>query len=367
MTADPVHHAAKEPGTPASAGEREARPVFALSPQALRHRLRQPEPLLLLDVRRPDSLSQQPCGILGAIPVILKIDGPDLPDVERSIEIALYGNDERDTDSAQVANWLATAGYRNLWRLEGGLAAWQAANLPLWQMRFGARHCEALHWTPLRRLKPWHRARSNTPATDFLRGLSLPLLREVAVLRVGVIETIAASWRGEAALVQAQRLMLCIASAASRHRAELHDFEGDGTTLYFADCGSALRAAFAIRRELCLARSADDGVPLVRLALDSAPLTLGHVGAEAPGLRCLIGPCVPTALRILKQAPPGGIVVTARVLKLGAETAPELGTRFKRMPNRLHVRNAEQSLPVFLSLPDPADIAAADSTSSTHD
>lgn len=345
----------------------EVAPVFLLSPQGLDHRVQQPEPLLLLDVRRPDSLSRQPFGIRGAVPVILRSDGPDLPDMDRDLEIVVYGSDERDADSAQVAQWLAAAGYRHLWRLEGGLAAWQAANLPLWQVRFGTRHCEALHWTPLRRLTPRRSARPGIDAADFLRGLSLPLLREVAVLRVGVIETIAASWRGEVALAQAQRLMLCIASEASRHRAELHDFEGDGTTLYFADCGSALRAAFAIRRELCLARSADDSVPLVRLALDSAPLTLGHVGAEAPGLRCLIGPCVPTALRILKQAPPGGIVVTARVLKLGAETAPELGTRFKRMPNRLHVRNAEQSLPVFLSLPDPADIAAADSTSSTHD
>ena len=346
---------------------REARPVFALSPQALRHRLRQPETLLLLDVRRPDSLSCQPCGILGAIPVILKSDGPDLPDVDRGIEIALYGSDEDDLDSQQVAQWLAAAGYRNLWRLEGGLAAWRAANLPLCQVRFGTRHCEALHWTPLRRLAPRPAVRPSAHAADFLRGLSLPLMREVAVLRIGVIETVAASWRGEAVLAQVQRLMQCVASVTVRHPAELHDFEGDGTTLYFADCGSALRAAFAIRRELCVARSLDDAVPLVRLALDSGSLTLGHVDAAAPNLRCLIGPCVPAALRILKQAPPGGIVATARALKLGADTAPELSARFKRMPNRLHVRNAEQSLPVFLSLPDSTEIAAAHSVSPTHD
>lgn len=346
-------------------------PVFALSPPALQHRLRQPEPLLLLDVRRPDSLSQQPCGIPGAIPVILKSEGPDLPDVDRDLEIVLYGSDAQDTDSVQVAQWLAAARYRNLWRLEGGLAAWRDANLPVWQIRFGARHCESLHWTPLRRLasrpNPRTSPRPGNDAAAFLRSVSLPPLREVAALRAGVIETTAASWRGQAALVQVQRLMHIVVCAAERHPAELHDFEGDGTTLYFADCGTALRAAFEIRRELCLARSTDDDAPLVRLALDSAPLSLGPVGPAAPTLRCLIGPCVPTALRILKQAPPGGIVATARVLKLGADTAPELSARFKRMPNRLHVRNAEQSLPVFLSLPEPEDIRGPDAISSTPD
>lgn len=334
--------------------------IFVLSPQALHHRLRQPEPLLLLDVRRPDGLSQQPCGIRGAVPVILKDEGPDLPDVDRGLEIVIYHGTEGAADGRQIAQWLAGAGYRHLWLLDGGLAAWRAANLPVWQVRFGARRRRALNWTPLRRL-----ASAPSPPTsdavDFLRGMSLPLLREVAVLRIGVIETTRSSLRGEAALAQVQRLMRCLASASNRHAAELHDFEGDGTTLYFVDMGTALRAAFDIRRELCAMRMIDAAVPIVRLALDSAPTTLGHVDPDAPTLRCLIGSCFSTTSRILKQAPPGGIVTTARVLKLGQAAEPELLARFKRLPNRLHVRSAEESLPVFLSLPDPSEMTNSDS------
>lgn len=332
-------------------------PFFALSPQALHHRLQQPEPLLLLDVRHPDGLSRQPYGIRGAVPVILKDEGPDLPDVDRGLEIVIYHGTEGDVDGRQIAQWLAGAGYRHLWLLDGGLDAWRAANLPVWQVRFGARQRRGLKWTPLRRL-----ASAPTPSTydttDFLRGMVLPLLREVTVLRIGVIETTASSWRGEVALAQVQRMMRCVLSAARQHAAEPHDFEGDGTTLYFADVGMALRAAFDIRGELCAMRMTEAAVPLVRLALDSAPTTLGHVGSEAPTLRCLIGPCSPTTARILKQAPPGGIVTTARVLKLGQAAEPELIKRFKRLPNRLHVRSAEESLPVFLSLPIPSEMTS---------
>lgn len=335
-------------------------PVFRVSPRALLHRLQQPEPLLLLDVRRPDSLAEQPVGILRAVPVILKEGGPDLPDVNRDQEIVIYDGGDDETDGHQVAQWLTEAGYRRVWRLEGGLRAWRSANLPVWQVCFGARDRGDLNWTPLRRMTPVRAVRPADCPAGFLRGMTLPLRREVAVLRVGVIETTAAPPPAEAALARTQRLMACVASTTARHPAELHDFEGDGTALYFAEIGAALRAAFELRQILCAVRRAQPDAPLVRLSLDSAPMTLGHASPQAPGLRCLIGSCLPTAARILKQAPPGGIVVTARVVKLGQAVEPALVARFRRLPNRLHVRSAEQSLPVFLSLPDAAELEPTD-------
>jgi rhodanese-related sulfurtransferase/class 3 adenylate cyclase len=346
--------------------ESSATPVFLLSPQGLHHRLQQAEPMLLLDVRRADNLSHQPTGIHGAIPVVLKEEGPDLPDVDRDLEIVIYGSDEQDADSDQVAQWLASAGYRNLWRLEGGFAGWRAANLPTWQVRFGARDRRALRWTPLRKLENTPRVSSTPDPAAFLRGLRLPTLREVTALRLSVIETAPSFWRDHAALDQVQRLMQRVVSVASRYPAEVHDFEGDGTTLYFASPEVALRAAFELRSELCATRVLDASVPLVRLALDSTRAMLCHVGPASPTLRCIIGLCFPTALRIIKQAPPGGIVTTARVLKLSDPVEPALCARFKRMPNRLHTRNAEQSLPVFLSLPDSSDLALPGSPCSTH-
>lgn len=334
-------------------------PIFEISPLALHHRLQQPEAMLLLDVRHADELQRQPTGIRGAVPVILKMGEADLPDVERDLEIVIYDSGHGGALSRQVARWLSDACYRRLWRLEGGLRAWQAANLPVWQIRFGARHRRDLHWTPLRRMEPAPSKRAAGDDTGFLRGVVLPLQREVAVLRIGVIET-AATLPREAKLAQTQRLMQCIAAAAAPHRAELHDFEGDGTTLYFAELGAALRAAFDARRGLCAMRVADARAPLARLSLDIAPMTLGYVGPLSPGTRCVIGTCTSTAARILKQAPPGGIIVTARVLHLGRSEAPDLVSRFSRMPNRLHVRSAEQSLPVFLSLPDAAELEPAD-------
>lgn len=334
-------------------------PVFGISPQALHHRLHQPEPLLLLDVRRPDSLAEQPCGIRGAVPVILKDGGPDLPDVDRDHEIVVYDGGDEPSESQQVTQWLAEAGYQRVWRLEGGLSAWRGANLPVWQVRFGARHRGDLNWTPLRRMTPVRALPSADDAAAFLRGMVLPLRREVAVLRIGVVETTTSPPAPDLALARTQQLMACVAAAAARHPAEPHDFEGDGTSLYFAEIGSALRAAFELRRELCAARRARPEALLVRLALDSAPMTLGLVGPQTRGLRCLIGSCLPTSARILKQAPPGGIVVTARVVKLGQAVEPALIARFSRMPNRVHVRSAEQGLPVFLSLPDSDELEPA--------
>lgn len=334
-------------------------PVFGISARALHHRLQQPEPVLLLDVRCADSLAHQPFGIRSAVPVILKEGGPDLPDVDRDHEIVIYDSGDDETDSDQVTRWLSEAGYRRLWRLEGGLSAWRSANLPVWQVRFGTRHRGDLNWTPLRRMTPQRAVRAADDAAGFLRGMALPLRREVAVLRVGVIETTASPPPSDIALARTQQLMACVVSTAARHPAELHDFEGDGTALYFAEIGGVLRAAFELRQKLCAARRARSDVPLVRLSLDTSPMTLGHASPQATGLRCLIGSCIQTAERILKQAPPGGIVATARVVKVGQVAEPALIARFSRMPNRLHVRNAEQSLPVFLSLPDAAELEPA--------
>ena len=332
---------------------------FEISPKALRHRLQQPEPLVLLDVREPQSLGRQPHGIRGAIPIILKQADADVPDIHRGTELVVYCLSEDGLDSRRVIHWLSAVGYYRLWRLEGGLAAWQRANLPTAQILFGARARRNLRLTSLRKLTvepAQERASARQPG--FLSVAMLPLQREVTVICLGLVQTLKDAPPAEEALKQVELVMRRAIDVGARYGAEVRDFEGEEVRLYFPEIGGALAAAFELRRDICRIRLAAPETPLVRLALDSGRTVLGRTYSEARVVRYLIGSPISMAVRILKQAPPGGIAATERVIKLGRACSPALAARFSRSPNRMHVRTGEPAIPVFLSLPDRDDLSA---------
>ena len=330
-----------------------------IAPEALLHRLELPEPpLLLLDVRRPGSLQKHPFGISGAVPIVLESDGPQLPDVDRVQEIVAYCLCAGQASSTRVAQWLIEAGYTRVSILEGGLPAWRAANLPIWQVI--AR--PDLRWTPLDRLLPT--SSESGPSTllaerAFLAGVSLPVRREMAVLFVDMVNStsLLTTQPAERVFTLVQAFMEVVVQVAVQHCGDVHDFEGDGAMLYFSDVADALPAAFALRRQLFRARSVHALLPPARIALDTGPLVIGYVGTRDRRGLCFIGPSVNTAARILKQAPPGGIVATARVIKKGRRSAPECTEQFARVPNRLHLKGFDESLAVYLSLPAVEDLS----------
>lgn len=329
-----------------------------LTPEALLARLERPEPLLLLDVRRAGSLQKQPFGISGAIPVVLNPSGSELPDIERDREIAVYCLCAGQASSTRVAQWLIEAGYLRVSVLEGGLPAWRAANLPIWQVVTRP----DLRWTPLDRLLPV--AGGNTGSSTliaeraFLSGVLLPTRRDMAVLFVDMVEStrLLAAHSAETVLALVQAFMEVVVQVAVQHCGDVHDFEGDGAMLYFSDVADALPAAFELRRQLLRTRSLETRMPLARIALDAGPLVIGYVGTRERRGLCFVGPSINTAARVLKQAPPGGIVATVRVIRQGRYSAPDCVERFARMPNRLRLKGFDQTQPVYLSLPAADDL-----------
>ncbi|WP_420466286.1 rhodanese-like domain-containing protein [Panacagrimonas sp.] len=330
-----------------------------ISPDALLARLERPEPLLLLDVRRPGSLQKQPFGISGAIPVVLKAVGTELPDIEREREIAVYCLCAGQASSTRVAQWLIEAGYRRVSVLEGGLPAWRAANLPIWQVVMSP----DLRWTPLESLLPAGREQgtSGTLIAEraFLSGVPLPTRRDMAVLFVDMVNStsLVTTRPAEVVLALVQAFMEIVVQVAVQHCGDVHDFEGDGAMLYFSDVADALPAALALRRQLLHARALNALMPPARIALDAGPLVIGHVGTRERRGLCFIGPSINTAARILKQAPPGGIVATSGVIRQGRLSVPECAQPFSRMPNRLHLKGFDTSVSVYLSLPAVEDLA----------
>lgn len=329
-----------------------------ISPDALLARLERSEPLLLLDVRRPGSLQKQPFGISGAIPVVLKAVGTELPDIEREREIAVYCLCAGQASSTRVAQWLIEAGYRRVSVLEGGLPAWRAASLLVWQVAMRP----DLRWTPLERLLPAVREQgaSGTLIAEraFLSGVPLPTRRDMAVLFVDMVNStsLVTTRPAEVVLALVQAFMEIVVQVAVQHCGDVHDFEGDGAMLYFSDVADALPAALALRRQLLHARALNALMPPARIALDAGPLVIGHVGTRDRRGLCFIGPSINTAARILKQAPPGGIVATSGVIRQGRQSVPECSQQFSRMPNRLHLKGFDASVSVYLSLPAVEDL-----------
>ena len=72
-------------------------------------------------------------------------------------------------------------------------------------------------------------------------------------------------------------------------------------------------------------------LPLPRLSLDIGPVVIGIVGTRFRQTVSLVGASVHTAARILKLAPPGGIVATDAIVEHARRANPELAARFARL------------------------------------
>lgn len=100
----------------------------ALSPAQLTHLINR-ESALVVDV---SALNDFQAGhIPGARHVAMSQFDPENRELAKARELPVAVYDKQGTLSAQAAERLARAGFTRVYWLEGGLAAWQGADLPL--------------------------------------------------------------------------------------------------------------------------------------------------------------------------------------------------------------------------------------------
>lgn len=335
--------------------------ITRLAPLAFKHRLEQGGRVLLLDVRRKSALMRHPRGIPGAVPVLLDELEPTIPDVPRDTRVLVYCLCTGQASSTRVALWLTQAGYTHVAVLEGGLPAWEKAGLPLLSVSVGDRRLVE-RWIGAPRLAAADAA--SAPGTliaenSFLAGQQLPVQREMAVLFVDMVNsTELLSRHGpQQVLSLVQAFMEIVVDVTVQHCGDVHDFEGDGAMLYFAGPGEAVPAAFSLRDALAAKRATVPALPDARIALDYGPLVAGYVGGRDRRGLSFIGASINAAARILKLAPPGGIVVTETIMGHARRSDPDLAARFESLPERQVLKGFADPVVVYLARVGASDCA----------
>ena len=167
----------------------------------------------------------------------------------------------------------------------------------------------------------------------FLEGRELPIKQEMVSLFVDMVDStrLVLTRSAEEVLTIMQAFMEIVIDIGAYHCGDVHDFEGDGALLYFEGAGEAVPAAFRLRDALLRRRKEMPALPLPRLSLDLGPVVIGIVGTRFRRTVSLVGRSVHVAARILKLAPPGGIVATDRIVEHARRENPELAREFQRL------------------------------------
>jgi class 3 adenylate cyclase len=228
--------------------------------------------------------------------------------------------------------------------LTGGLGAWIEAGFSTQPVR-GVESAPQGAWKELS-LERLLRPPSAQSAADreslflpriagqaFLEGRELPLKQEMVALFVDMAGStrLVLDRSPEAVLDIMQAFMGVVIDVGAYHCGDVHDFEGDGALLYFEGPGEAVPAAFRLRDELLARRERLPELPLPRLSLDGGPVVIGIVGTRFRRTVSLVGPSIHVAARILKLAPPGGIIATQGIVAHAQKANPSLARQFSPM------------------------------------
>ena len=298
-------------------------------------------------------------------PSRLDVDPLQIPDVPRDRPIVAYCLCSGETSSSRVARWLVQEGYRDVAVLTGGLSAWIDAGYEIEPTQM-AQQAGAIGWKEIELTPPPTTVGSPVitpetaflPGQGFLDGRELPMTRDMVLVFVDMVESteLVLHHSSEEVLKILQSFMEVVIDVGWYHCGDVHDFEGDGALLYFQGPGEALPAAFHLRDELVRRHQANPEFPLPRVSLDAGPVMIGIVGTRFRQTVVLVGPAVHRAARILKLAPPGGIVTTASIITDAARTHPDLAERFERMPDEfvLDERHPDPA-PLWVSPQSDAD------------
>ena len=276
----------------------------------------------------------------GAVPFLMDVDPLRVPDVSRDRPVVAYCLCSGETSSSRVARWLVQEGYRDVAVLTEGLQSWLDAGYEVEPVNLEA-DTSAVIWKEIELLPPPSGAlnRLITPETAFLSGQGfldgreLPLKREMVLVFVDMVESteLVLHRSPEEVLDIIQKFMEVVIDVGWYHCGDVHDFEGDGALLYFQGPGEAVPAAFHLRRELVRRHREDPDLPLPRVSLDAGPVVIGIVGTRFRQTVALVGPAVHRAARILKLAPPGGIVATGPIVEHARQSHPDIAKYFRQM------------------------------------
>lgn len=325
----------------------------SINARGLARLLRDKPPPLVLDARHSESFQRTPVSIPGAVPIFMDEQPPTIPDLPRGSAFVVYCHCNGQASSTRVAQWLIGAGYADVSVLVGGWAEWMREVGDSAAINFGQRR-RVSGWTTVQQLSNG----GSIAEAAFLKGLTLPVKRELAVLFVDMVDStqLFAKHSAEEVLALVQSFMQIVVDAAVSHCGDVHDFEGDGALLYFAAPADAVSAALTIREALARRRPTQAELPLARFAIDAGPLVIGHVGGRERRGLSFIGIAVNTAARLLKAAPIEGIVTTPAVVDALMASSDERANRFRLLPSPVVLKGFSESTAVYC-LPAEKDIA----------
>jgi class 3 adenylate cyclase/rhodanese-related sulfurtransferase len=317
-------------------------------------------PPLIVDCRRQAAFDSLPQRLPDAVPVVLDAEPLRIPDIPRDRPLVAYCLCSGEASSSRVAQWLLQEGYRDVGVLVGGLQAWLDAGhqaVPS-DPKLDA---DSVRWKTFED-RP-EAVASALPLTadtaflprlaghSFLMGHTLPLRRNMVSMFVDMVDStgLIFSRTPEQVLGLIQTFMEVVVEIGAHHCGDVKDFEGDGAFLYFEGPGEAMPAAFRLRERLLERRRAVPELPLPRISLDLGPVVIGIVGTRFRQTVAIVGPSVNVAARILKLAPPGGIVATEAVLSVARRADPELARDFAPLRERPRIPEAAGPLELWLA------------------
>jgi class 3 adenylate cyclase/rhodanese-related sulfurtransferase len=339
-----------------------APPFRRIGAQALHAALASTRPPLILDVRRRAAFGELPQTLPDAVPVLLDAQPLLLPEVPRERPIVAFCLCSGEASSSRVAQWLVQQGYRDVAVLVGGLQAWldaghdtrpsdveKDAGRVAWAA-FGERPSALASALPLSADTAFL---PRLAGQGFLTGRELPLRSEMVSMFVDMVDStgLVFTHTPEQVLALVQDFMEVVVDVGAYHCGDVKDFEGDGAYLYFEGPGEAVPAAFRLREGLLARRRTNPELPLPRISLDRGPLVIGLVGTRFRQAVALVGPSVHLAARILKLAPPGGIVATQAVLSVARRTDPELARSFVPLAERPRIPESAGPVELWVSPP----------------
>ena len=228
-----------------------------------------------------------------------------------------------------MARWLVGQGFPRVSIVEGGLAGWRKAGLPVEPLD-GELPVASDATGPVA-LGEGRASFLSSLADRYLVGGGLPTRRRLATLFVDIAGStrLLAQHPPERVLAVVQRFLRLVTEVALAYCGDVKDFEGDGALLYFESTAEAAQAALAIRSALA-AGSCDQQTPITaRMSLTVGDVVLGVVGSTMRQAVALVGPSVSVGARLLKQIPPGGIIASGEAVEALRAEAPELAAQWR--------------------------------------
>lgn len=267
-----------------------------------------------------------------------------------------------------MAQWLVTQGFAHVAVLAGGLEAWRQQDYPVVHMASSppapagllasvASEAPGLVSAPV--VSPAHALLEtflpHLAEAGALTPQDLPTKRHLVLLFVDMTRSTSLLYQhsAEEVLALIQFFMAEVTEIAVAYCGDVKDFEEDGALLYFEDVREAVHAAFALCDALLAKRQAYPALPLPRLSLNLGPLVIGIIGSRFRQSIAMVGPALTIAARLLKHAPPGGIIATEALVRSARHVVPELAARFALAEQDVTLEGIEEG-PITVYLAEPA-------------